>query len=45
MKVFGYRDASSVGKRRQALAVRLAEDPSLSRQVVRIEKRLKALKS
>ena len=44
-KVFGYRDASSVGKRRQALAVRLAEDQALSRQVARIEKRLRALKS
>ena len=44
-KLFGYRDSSSVGKRRQSLATHLAEDPALRRQVARIEKRITALKS
>ena len=44
-KRFGYRDDSSVGKRRQALAARLAEDPTLRRHVARIEKSINALKS
>ncbi len=44
-KVFGYRDASSVGKRRQALARHLVADPSLMRHVERIEKMLCVSKS
>ena len=44
-KRFGYRDGSSVGKPRQALAARLAEDPALPRHVARIEKSINALKS
>jgi hypothetical protein len=44
-RAFGYRDASSVGKRRRALAGHLATDPTLRRQVSRIEKKLNNLKS
>ena len=44
-KAFGYRDSSSVGKRRQALATHLSEDPHLHRQIAQIEKTLSAMKS
>ena len=39
-KVFGYKDASSVGKQRRILALQLVRNPALSHAVARIERTL-----
>jgi REP element-mobilizing transposase RayT len=44
-RLFGYRDSSSVGKRRQALAAHLVEAPALRGHIAKLEKKITALKS